>query len=61
MRKADINQTYDNGEATDPRSCTSSSSSSSRPEGGLVRGGQERVDTFRARMEPGGFQHTHTC
>lgn len=35
---------------TDPRSVLPSSSSS-RSEGGLVRGGQERVDTFRARME----------
>lgn len=36
---------------TDPRSVLPSSSSS-RSEGGLVRGGQERVDTFRARIEP---------
>lgn len=35
---------------TDPRSLAPSSSSS-RSEGGLVRGGQERVDTFRARIE----------
>lgn len=35
---------------TDPRSLLPSSSSS-RSEGGLVRGGQERVDTFRARMD----------
>lgn len=39
--------------ATHPRSLLPSSSSS-RSEGGLVRGGHERVDTFRARMEAEG-------
>lgn len=38
---------------TDPRS-EHPSSPSSMSEGGPVRGGQERVDTFRARMEPVG-------
>ncbi len=38
---------------TDPRS-EYPSSPSSMSEGEPVRGGQERVDTFRARMEPVG-------
>ena len=46
---------------TDPCSLTPSFSSS-RSEGGLVRGGHERVDTFLARMDPGkrwGLQKIH--
>lgn len=42
--------------ATHPRSLLPSSSSS-RSEGGLVRGGHERVDTFRARMEAEDGEH----
>jgi len=45
-----VNTSMRKRKVTDPRSLLPSSSSS-MSEGGLVRGGQERVDTFRDRME----------
>lgn len=46
----DLHKNPEQRKPTHPRSLLPSSSSS-RSEGGLVRGGHERVDTFRARME----------
>lgn len=56
-RQSDDVWIVDITEVTYPRSLAPSSSSS-RSEGGLVRGGQERVETFRARMEPFSWSYT---